>query len=924
MISNIVKIYDMQDRPCGTGIVISYNRILTSEHVVDEQYPYLIVWDNKKYQADIVLKNHYIAMLCVNNSDFETHYRSCGDKLFFSINEIWGNDSEWSVEGFITNSLGYHFLSGRKIAKKAGIKNTDCVLGPVEVGTVNNYKGLSGSPVIVNERAIGILQVQEYDLAGNLGLEFTSVHCFSSILPNESVKDNKYLENLREETISFCSEHIEKNKTSAKYIPDIYVEESDYKDNLRYFTEPLLFIHKVIEELKSFDFKDINSRLAARNQNLINFQGYPDVIEITSLRGVISQLKKDVDYALSAIKYLEEDKREQGISTEEVYISGGYTYYFVKWDLQDIYEQLHYFTYQMILLTRDAGQGKTNFLCDFTENYLLKKGIITLYYNAFEFCERPIETILRDLTCNGKYAQQYVKNVLMERWNSFLQPIMIIIDGLNENTTLNNFGNYMEESMKELLKIPFIKVIMTSRNELLNERFGGLTCDVLGNSFCLLNMLDRSVKFEERIFKGYLSYFDVDIVEDSLWDKTKNLLVSDTLLLRFFCQVNKGKRRVYVYDIYMYALFEKYYQEKKNEIIKSGIPGGDTLFQRLIDQVCEYMVANKAFNKIPKSVVNSTELQILDKLLETDVIFKEDSEMQRGLLNEITQVLSFTFDEFRDYCITRYLLSLNDIEDRFPSLWEEMSVEEWSILEGVQKYMFFLARTKYKKLLSLIKGASNYEYMYWNNVWSLEESDLFSEDIELWKEQFEQETRQRSQIASYLLGRHDRSYFKKVSIDLLYDILETTSYTLSKYDKLTKLLFARIERNKYKQEIRPAGCVYPCNKIVQRIQSGLEQKDHTINYYDLLKLTVYSFEMIPNQIAEVWIQAYVAEHDMVMFLLGEFASKKNSPIIEQTILEIIWKINEHYNENELDLLAAKIEDTVNFDRISADLATIWG
>lgn len=158
----------------------------------------------------------------------------------------------------------------------------------------------------------------------------------------------------------------------------------------------------------------------------------------------------------------------------------------------------------MILLTRDAGQGKTNFLCDFTENYLLKKKIVSIYYNAFEFCERPVDTILRKLTCDKKYELQYIKKVLSKRWNLSLQPIIIIIDGLNENTTLNNFGKYMEESLAELMSIPSVKIIMTSRNELLEERFGGLCCETLGATFCSLNMRARGEEFGERIFQGYL------------------------------------------------------------------------------------------------------------------------------------------------------------------------------------------------------------------------------------------------------------------------------------------------------------------------------------------------------------------------------------------------------------------------------------
>lgn len=923
MFSNLVRIIDIEEESCGTGIVIANNRILTSEHVIDDQHTAIVVWNGKKYQTRLVSKNNCIALLDVSDLEFEKQYQACKDRLYFAVEENLDTSTEWCVEGFISDGLEAHTLTGRRIVYKEGIKNIDCVLGPVETGVANNYSGLSGSPIIVNERAIGILQVQKYDPAGNLGLEFSSIQLFSSELPMSSIKESRYIEELRKISSETCLKHIDKNKTSAKYIPDIYVEENNYKDNLRYFTEPLLFINKMVEELKLLDFEVVNQRLLLRNQNTINFQTYPDVIDKDSLKDVISRLEKELEYSILAIKQLEEDKRKKGLSIEEEYMSGRHLYFSVKWDLEDFYQQLKFFKYRMILLTRDAGQGKTNFLCDFTENYLLKKKIVSIYYNAFEFCERPVDTILRKLTCDKKYELQYIKKVLSKRWNLSLQPIIIIIDGLNENTTLNNFGKYMEESLAELMSIPSVKIIMTSRNELLEERFGGLCCETLGATFCSLNMRARGEEFGERIFQGYLSFFNIDIVKDSLWWKTYDLLINDTLLLRFFCEVNKGKRQVYMYDIYMYSLFERYYENKKEEMNSSGILGGAELFERLIEQVCQYMLKEKTFSKIPKSAINSNEIQVLDKMLETDVIFKEDSERKKGFLNEITQVLSFTFDEFRDYCITRYLLSLDDIENRFPVLWERICTEKWSVLEGIQKYIFFLARTKYKPLLMIIRDVQNYEYMYWNNVWALTEEDITEEDVELWKEQFIQEGEYRSQITRYLLRRFDRSYFKKVSIDLLYDILEMISQDLGKYDKLVKLLFGQTEKDKYKQEIIPNGCVYPCDKIVERIKDALDNKDKNFDYYDFLKLTIYVFEILPEKIIKIWEKAYSDERETVIKILEEYIDKKNAPIIEQNILEIIYKLQEKYTARELEQLSIKFNDIPDYKKLDEVLSSIW-
>jgi len=37
------------------------------------------------------------------------------------------------------------------------------------------------------------------------------------------------------------------------------------------------------------------------------------------------------------------------------------------------------------------------------------------------------------------------------------------------------------------------------------------------------------------------------------------------LLLRFFCEANRGKKQIYMYDIYKYNTFQKYIENKIEE-----------------------------------------------------------------------------------------------------------------------------------------------------------------------------------------------------------------------------------------------------------------------------------------------------------------------------------------------------------------------
>ena len=63
------------------------------------------------------------------------------------------------------------------------------------------------------------------------------------------------------------------------------------------------------------------------------------------------------------------------------------------------------------LLTKRAGQGKTNLLCDFTENFLLKKNYCVWYYNAYELRESPMEALM--------ILRRNQKELPQEDWDTF-------------------------------------------------------------------------------------------------------------------------------------------------------------------------------------------------------------------------------------------------------------------------------------------------------------------------------------------------------------------------------------------------------------------------------------------------------------------------------------------------------------------------
>lgn len=921
--SNIVKVLEKQENSYGTGIIIAEDKVLTVEHVVRGKKSICISWDDQDYSATVEFTDKYIAIISVENEEFKEKYNSISNKRLFTMNEYVTEETPWYIEGYITSNLDGHFMQGNGVFI-GGKKEELFSLGRVNVGAANNYQGLSGSPVIVRNRAIGIVQLQNWDMQGTLSIKFLPIQRFVEHLPQAELAEPQYIVELNQWCSQQCCEMIEKNKSSAKYIPDIYVEERNYKDNLRYFSMPLLFINKLIDDLKGFDFSKVNEYLKSVGRLTVDFTGYSGKIESEEFEDTVESLKQNVRRGIDVFE--EWDKKVlKTDSIEERYLKENNRNSFFKWELKDIYQQLEFLNYRFLLLTRNAGQGKTNFLCDYTENFIMKNGISALYYNAAGFCEKPADVIIRELTLSGKYDIKYVKEILTKRWEETRIPLIVVIDGLNENNTLNNFGEYMQQSMCELMDMSFLKIVMTTRNELLEERFGMLNSKNLGEKFCRINMMGHDdERFANRIFEGYLQYFDIQIIRDTLVNRTYDLLTNDTLLLRFFCEVNRGKRQVYMYDVYKYALFSEYFNNKKTEM-KNKVPNGDAIFEKMMNSICEYMIENKSFNNIPKDVLKYEELQLLDILLEADVIFKDDQMVKRGFTDQYVEVLSFTFDEFRDYCLTKYLINREGAQQSLPIIWNEMCSEQWNILEGVEKYLFFLARTSVPDILPILQQNERYAQIYWENVWNLEDKDFENSDIDKWRNQFLNLEFYSRRIVKFLIRRRNREYFQNVSIDLLFDFMNGLATNPGQFELFVRTFFPTTQYDKYGQPVWQKNRVFHCDQIVHEISEALDEQDDKVDYYDFLKLSVYLYDVMPEEIELVWVKANENYPDEIVNVAESFLKSDEIPkMIGINIRKVLEKIIDKSSNEMIDRLYNKVNYETDYTKVSSILDNIWG
>lgn len=905
----IVKVksyYKNEPKEYGTGIIIATNLVITPKHVAVSGDNHTVCINDKEIKACVIEENDAIAVLKIEQKNY-----SVAD--VFSDDEVLDEESKWSVSGFISPQQLEHHLTGSGIIVSSEKEmEWDHCLVTINSGKTVDYRGLSGSPVFCGDRIVGILQMQAYNDSGAIGIFMSSVKLFRNLLAKENLKPNKYKTLLNEACNQYTQNQIKKNVKSRKYIADIFVEERNYKESLRYFADPMLFLRKAICDVKIINFESVNLHLRNIGEKEIYFSDLDENFTPAELEQVCFCTQERITDTIARIEEFEKNNS----STEKYYyIRQNSLNNSVKSYLSDIKDNIELITKKYVLLTKDAGQGKTNFVCDFTFNFLMKKDYYTLYFNAYEFRENQtvMDLIKQKLSLNYVYSYDYVNKILLRDWNRSKKPIVIIIDGLNENTLVECFGQCMRDFIEECQTYPYIKVIMTTRNEFLKERFAAIEEGTYFDLYKHIDMRQRDEDFKKRIFWGYLSFFGITIRKVTLTQKSYDSLTNDVLLLRFFCEVNENKKQIYLYNIYKYGVFRQYLDKKSLEYQNDQqVLNHRDFVDALFDMISEYMICNKVFFNVPSNIFNESEQKLLTKMLHNEVIFKDDQVIKTGMHKENTVVISFTFDEFRDFCITKYILKHYSEKHTFLSFWDQMNKENLTIREGVQKYTFYIAHAESQEdLLPIIQGLPEYEELYWSYIWDLEDRYFTVNDAESWKAQLLTNGPYAKLIVHDLIGKYNCDFFININIRLLFEVLDKLSHTIYLYESFTKWMFGVSRQKKEIYASPEPEYVCPFNKILKHIATHVDDNSWNVLHSELYRLTIYLLELEYKNALDLWRDLYVESPEVAVHILGEMNEHKSSLIL-CNVKEILQHLEKNRNGDEYSIQIKRLFQNNSF------------
>lgn len=753
-------------------------------------------------------------------------------------------------------------------------------------------------------------EVGDY-ISGNFWNEFSDLRdlehkLYRSLvyLLNNSQPTDKIQENLKIQT----KNKILREKNSKKYIPEVFTEIPHAKDELRIFTDPVLFFQKIVEDLQKIDTYPYNEMLSKLGVKAFNIELPMEFQKPSTIKDAIDGSDLLKGYVKGLIRHLElmDPYKEEAFSE---FLNGSNTFLFneIKHDiwnhnnsirrkLESIERQLNFITAQIVIVEGKAASGKTNFVCNFADTTLKCRNQLSFYVTGSDFAEGT--TSLKEYIANC-FSDTYsgnVVNLLPDIERICLKdnkPLIILIDGINEHPHISCFKVQLENLIEEFTRSPYIKFILTCRSEYFEQRFSNLKTASFKEKTMFIQDLTRKIPTIHKKYMVY-SYFKQYKIRCRLNNDVRDLFVENPLILRLFCDVygnSNDDEIVYlepVYDIRFYDLFSKY-NEKIIEDFEVKYPesGFKRRYTKLLQELADYMITKTTFSNIPISSLSDDLENIVNILVNEGVILKKDLPEKASIFDD-SEVLNFTYDEFRDFILADFLVKKIAPTDfsNFKEYYSKCVSPESQVAEGIGKYIFTIVRNENNiQIEEFLKSNDNYDDLFLRNIFSLNDSLIVEDDIERIENLFQHDSKNVNEIYVGLISRRSKTDYPNLNICLFLDLV------------------SRLDERNYHLLVSPVFTDHLeniCKSIKNLLEKCSSQDLEREENYSLLELLLCLSPVIPTRF-------------QINSSLDVFCE------IEDKNPELSAKILKKYVENQTSLISKTLLSEIKFTNLGSEI-----
>ena len=482
---------------------------------------------------------------------------------------------------------------------------------------------------------------------------------------------------------------VQNNIVSGKYLPNTFLEISNVKEQLRCFVDPVVFYEKIRSSLARLNFDFYKRRLTRAGLSEFGFNVSRLPISSRSLDITIQNGTAARAYMESLVSSLNSEKNDN---------------YYLKRKIDRVSVNLSYISAQFSFILGDAGQGKTNFLCDLASNVILKRQIPCIFLNAFELNADTIEqSIAHSIYPLDNIPLSMILKYLNIHCEKTNKPFIIIIDGLNENSQPAALASNLILFITEIEKYSNIRVIFTCRNEYYDIYFKSIESSISANNYVKnTNIYSGLGNQERKILLGrYLKYFNISA---SLSEEIEKELSEDLLLLRIFSEAFADKHLGSVHTLLYDEMYQLYYDRMSERAVDSlkkvkGTLISKTTIQSFFIKILSLMIHRNEFMGIEMAYIEAEiperEHDLFHRFIDENLLLRRDIKIANTSLGN-TEIISFTYDNFRDYLIADYLVNHISKSDYvlFKKCVDLYTNTGHMLKEGIMAFLFLLSKKK--------------------------------------------------------------------------------------------------------------------------------------------------------------------------------------------------------------------------------------
>jgi hypothetical protein len=294
------------------------------------------------------------------------------------------------------------------------------------------------------------------------------------------------------------------------------------------------------------------------------------------------------------------------------------------------------------------------------------------------------------------------------------------------------------------------------------------------------------------------------------------------------------------------------------------------------------MVSKREFSNVPIEIIPADLQEALYSLLDEELIIRRDAPLP-GSASAVQETVNFTFDEFRDFMLSQYLVQnvFSRSQDEFIGFISETTPEREQAIEGLKRFLFYASRKQPNIAFgTFYRSQPWYSDVYFDEVFSLDVRSLEIEDGKRIRTKLEANDNEAKQVARTLAYRWNSDDWPILNLGLLLDYVEQAGP--SAYDNLIATSIG-VRQFHGAQSMATAFCSF-VNQRVEVLKTQFPIYEDVVRFLILL-LPIESTYVLSSPAYDVLVRVIHQQSEETTTLLLNFLAL---PFLEHQ--PFIWRL----------------------------------